>query len=383
MQASDNCRYAVIFHYQHYLDCFDGLPTVNISRRSFLKNTLASTCLLLPPTYCTASTNKPLPTTKRRILVVIQLLGGNDGLNTVIPYSCGHYYDSRPTLSIPASDVLPIDSNFGLHSSMTGLAELHKQGVLAIMLGVGCPQLSRSHFRSSDIWQTADPNKISATGWLGRYLAEVELTTKTKSHHPLAIHLDELQPKSLAGAAAVARLGPSEIQRLLRRLKQPLEQSPGSFSQKLSLVGQMIVAGYETQVYFLTLSGFDTHADQQPLHATLLRELSAGLLSFHLNLRQHGLASNVLTITFSEFGRRLAENLERGSDHGTAAVNFIIGESVRGGLYGQYPSFNDLSQGDLKPTMDFRTIYATILERWLNCDSRSILGEQFELHSFV
>ncbi len=356
---------------------------MNISRRSFLKNTLASTCLLLPPSQCTDFSRAPLPASKRRVLVVIQLLGGNDSLNTVVPYSCGHYYDSRPTLSIPADDVLPIDLDLGLHSSMTGLAELYKQGALAIMLGVGCPSLNRSHFRSNDIWQTADPNKISATGWLGRYLAEVERTTATKSYHPLAIHLDELAPKSLAGATAVARLGPTEIPQILTCQNRPAEHPPNSFLQKLSVISQMIIAGYETRVYFLTLSGFDTHANQHQLHATLLRELSDGLLSFHLDLRQHGLASNVLTITFSEFGRRLAENREHGSDHGTAAVNFIIGESVRGGLYGQYPRLSDLSQGDLKPNMDFRTIYATILERWLHSDSHSILGEHFELHSFV
>jgi uncharacterized protein (DUF1501 family) len=319
-------------------------------------------------------------------LVVIQLSGGNDGLNTVVPYGCGHYYDKRPTLSIPPDDLITINGTLGLHPSLTGLSELHKRGQLAIVLGAGYQNSSRSHCRSTDIWQTAKPTTLSTTGWLGRLLAELDHPSGLKSSFPSAVYLENSCPMTLAGsaplgilpkgAAQAAPAGPGEQPRLIA-------YPPNSFAQKIALVSQMIIAGYDTRVYFLSLTGFDTHTNQKLVHNDLLQQLSVGISTFQTNLQHHGLANNVLTITFSEFGRRLAENPEYGTDHGAAAPHFVIGGAIDGGLYGQYPNLNQLESADLKPTVDFRAIYATIIERWFGADSRSILGERFDLLAFV
>jgi uncharacterized protein (DUF1501 family) len=379
---------------------------------------------------------------QERILVLIQLAGGNDGLNTVIPFADDLYYRARPGLGIGRSAVLKLDDHFGLHPNLSELQAVWDTGELAIIQGIGYPQPDRSHFRSMDIWQSAQPEELAPrTGWLGRALdlqAEQQRAIEAMSlgggslplaltaHRVLVPTVSELsqfrrsergwtadaaqrdqlvsaalnRPASTqpAGKAEKAAVAPSVVEEhefarqafqsalrtaeRLRQLPSNPELLPGfppsELGRQLSLVTRFITADLPTRVYFLSLDGFDTHAQQLPGHAALLQELSSAVGAFLARLKEHSLHERVLVATYSEFGRRVAENGSLGTDHGAASVSFLAGGRCRGGLHGKFPSLVDLDDGDLRWTVDFRRLYAELLTRWLEIPSEPILGPGFE-----
>lgn len=364
----------------------------------------------------------------QRQLVVIQLSGGNDGLNTVIPFARGAYYDARPQIAIPEREVLKLSDECGLHPSMKGMQELFLKGNLAVIEGAGYAGPNRSHFRSIEIWQTAEPEKIGETGWLGRYLDQ---SPRPKDNPALpAVNVDAMLPKTLYARKVVVpsvnnvyefrlRTDPhfrkdreaqleafSDIYRdfqskrphaeflrkagleanqasqhllsIVKSYKGNAKYPAGKLGDGLKFISQMIAGGITAPVFTVSLDGFDTHANQLRTQAGLLKQLSDALLAFQGDLEAHGMADQVLTLVFSEFGRRVQENSGKGTDHGTAQPLFLVGTKVKGGLYGEHPSLTQLDNGDLKYTLDFRTVYATILEHWLEADSTQILGKRFE-----
>jgi uncharacterized protein (DUF1501 family) len=373
-------------------------------------------------------------TPRKRILVVVQLSGGNDGLNTVVPYGNGTYYQVRPKLAIPPNQVLPISNQIGFHPGMTGMAQLYKEGKLGIILGVGYPNPNRSHFRSTEIWQTGEPTRIVNTGWLGRYLDLAHMSDKSDNPLP-AVNVDAILPVTLSasrvivpsvanvndfrftadphyrqdrnaqltaikkmyaeyplnrpGADILKKVGMDAISasdylfQVVQKYKGTTQYPDSGFARGMKFIAQMITAGVNSQIYNINFSGFDTHAAQLRLHADLLRQLSGGLAAFQKDLEEHGVDKDVLVMTFSDFGRRVAENGSQGTDHGTAEPMFVLGNAVKGGVYGEYPSLTNLDAGDLKYQIDFRSVYSTILDRWLDADSREILGGQFENVQFL
>lgn len=369
-----------------------------------------------------------------RVLVVVQLGGGNDGLNTVVPFSDPNYYRVRPTLAIPAPGqpgngrdaALTFDdrAGIGLHPSLTGLKDLIDDGAASIVQGVGYPNPNRSHFTSMDIWQTASTD-ATGNGWLGRYYDNCCAGSPAADHAvaigrtaPLALVGDTHKPVSFESADLFRWIGAdlhddlekpyqnmnragaadgvnddSQLAFLMRTAldaqvssdqireavsKRPLVTYPGgSLSQQLQLVSAMIRAELPTRVYYVTLGGFDTHANQPFQHANLLRQLGDSLNAFYRDIKAQGNSSRVLTMVFSEFGRRVSQNASGGTDHGTAAPMYFVGEMLRPGLLGQHPSLVDLDQGDLKFNVDFRCLYAAVLADWMKADPTEILGAGF------
>lgn len=374
-----------------------------VSRRQLLISGLGLIgCCLAPPGF----RNLPFaageifsrPVSASRVLVVVQLTGGNDGLNTVIPCGEAAYYRLRPTLAIEAGREIRLSNGLGLHPSLEGLAKLYRDGKLAIVQGVGYPNFSRSHCRSTEIWQTGQPDSLAATGWLGRYLALVASAGPGRAaSRPGAVNLDPLPPLSLAGASGLAQHVINICD--LHGMSQPAAADPArkavktvpttytypetDFGRCMKIIAQMIIGGVGATVYTASLEGFDTHRGQSTTHARLLRQLSDALCALNSHLETHGADKDVLILAYSEFGRSLAENAEGGTDHGGAAPVFVVGTSVKGGVYGNHPSLKRLKDGDLAHEIDFRTVYATILDRWLGMDSRSVLGGRYDNLGFV
>ena len=366
---------------------------------------------------------KPLSGLKdNRVLVVVQLAGGNDGLNTLVPFADDNYYKLRPRLGIDAKKVLRLDDRVGLHPEMMELHKLFKDGGLAVVPNVGYPNPSRSHFRATDIWETASPSdRMWKTGWVGRYF---DAECKDVSGAMLGLRLGEQAALTLAGertrAATLAnpsllevpaegalakgldkvnqveptgiealdfiqRTG-NETQSLARRLKAvvrdvkpAVEYPPFALCQSLRLVAQMIVAEVPTRVYYVTLGGFDTHSAQLNRHAGLLQELSQALSLFRRDLQAQGHLDRVLLMTFSEFGRRASENKQLGTDHGTGNVMFLLGGKVKPGVHGVPPDLTRLDEeGDPFFKVDFRSVYAGVLHDWLNADVERVLSAQVE-----
>jgi uncharacterized protein (DUF1501 family) len=289
-----------------------------------------------------------------RILVVVELAGGCDGLNTVVPFNSDVYYQRRPRLAIPAAQVLPLDHAVGLHPSMLGLKQLFDEGKLAVVQGVGYPNPNRSHFGSRDIWHTAKPDEIGSEGWLAKYTAQSVDTYKVDTD---------------------------------RRYQSSSEYPATAFAQDLKEIAQIIAADLGVVVFHAGLGGFDTHVGQvsetssvEGRHALLLDTLSAALLAFFEDLRKMGKDQDTLIVTFSEFGRRLSENGSLGTDHGTANQIFLLSSSLAPGLYGTHPGLADGeldAVGDLVFTLDFRSVYTTVLSNWLGVDPEPVLGESF------
>lgn len=366
------------------------------------------------------------------VLVVIQLSGGNDGINTLIPYGLGGYFDARPTLAMAEGEVLAIDGKVGLHPSLQGLYDLYGKGRLAIVQGVGYPNPDRSHFRSMDIWQTAEPDKIGSVGWLGRYirtsLADVHNPLKAlqighyenKSFHADGINvpvmqtldtfrlvdpktkadwqnriaqsfLDMYDPKKQSVRIQVAcRCGAeayesvAAIQSLGAAYRNKIEYPKSAIGGDLQLIAQLLSGQSGTRVFYAQLGGFDDHAQEKVQHARLLKEMDAAIAAFYADLEENGLAERVVTVIFSEFGRRVKENGSGGTDHGTAAPVFVLGRKVKGGLYGAYPSLTDIDRnGDLKYEVDFRSVYFTLIDRWLAGDAKGVLARTYENIGFI
>lgn len=387
-----------------------------------------------------------------RVLVVLQLAGGNDGLNTIIPYRNDLYYRARPRLGIARETALQLTSELGLHPSATGLKQLYDTGHLAIIQGVGYPNPDRSHFVSTDIWSTADPEGRKHEGWIGRYFdctckgndrpnprlgiaitQEAPLAMQGKLFNPVAFGTPEELSWRGAGAnarnreafehlndsasgaskpgtmnsetsalaylqrtAMDARASAREIQqaagssgRAARMDMRPIPgknaRGSGQLGQQLSMVHRMIAAGLNTKVYYVSLGGFDTHAQQLNRHQQLMTQLGDALSEFVDSLKADGLLDRVLIVSFSEFGRRVAENASQGTDHGAAAPLFVLGGKVRAGIYGSHPKLetSELDQGDLKWQTDFRNVYATVLRNWLGTDSSKVLGGAFKPMDFL
>lgn len=359
-----------------------------------------------------------------RILVVVQLSGGNDGLNTVVPYRDELYAKSRPKLGIPSSDVIKLDDQLGLHPSLRSLEDRCSANRFTIVQGVGYPVPNRSHFESMDIWHSCHAKKDrTQSGWLGRWISEQDSNPSTDSTAihlgseplPLACQergvqvpslssLEQMRLKSkvidaqglemnsekvassegsaslldFVSTSTVAALQVSE--RLEKILAQP--DASGDFpktaiGEKLRAVSRLILSGVKTRVYYVTLDGFDTHANQPDVHATLLRQWSEALSAFLSRLEQSGQQDRVLVMTFSEFGRRVSENASQGTDHGAAAPMFLAGPRLPKIIQGPNPDLSDLDDGDLKYKIDFRSVYAAVLDSWLGTDSRKALDGDY------
>lgn len=406
------------------------------SRRDFLRAGAGSStllaCGLSVPTFLarTADAVAAGPAKGGRVLVVLQLDGGNDGLNTVVPYGDDNYRKHRPHLQVPKNQVHRIDDRMGLHPALTGLEQLLEKGQLAIVQSVGYPNPNRSHFESMAIWHAGrlhpDANR---PGWLARALDEgwgrpagdapaLHVSSSLLPHalyggqHQVPSLLDlrrfrrrlgmpegagaAKQPAAIDQVAALDRGSPGSLLQFVQRstvlsytssdrLERALRGKAASarypdnnaLGQRLRLVAQLIKAGLGTSIYYTQLGGFDTHANQQVTHFGLLREVGDALKAFLDDLSASGDARRALVLVFSEFGRRLAENASGGTDHGTAAPVFLLGGGVRPGLHGPCPNLTDLADGDPKHAIDFRQVYATVLDGWLACPSQTVLGEKF------
>jgi uncharacterized protein (DUF1501 family) len=368
-----------------------------------------------------------------RALVVLQLSGGHDGLNAVIPYGNGVYHQMRPQIGIPEDKVLHLDGEVGLHPNLTAFKSLYDQGRLAILQGVGYPSPNRSHFRSMEIWHSARPEGPAPDqGWLGAFMSEIYKVGDSPfecvnfgASVPQALRTQQAPIATLQDTASfqflVDRRLPSMKEPLLKAFGQvatrPAQKGPAvelvarnwdattsgvhaltSVTEKyqskaqypnnplartLQQVAQMLASDLGTRVVYLQLGGFDTHANEKAQHATLMTQLADSLAAFQGDLEGHGISDRVVTMMFSEFGRRVKENGSQGTDHGAAGPMFVLGTSVKGGLYGNHPSLSDLDDGDLKFGIDFRSVYATVLENWFSASAPEVLGGTFEKLMFL
>jgi uncharacterized protein (DUF1501 family) len=363
-----------------------------------------------------------------KILVVCQLSGGNDGLNTVIPYSAKQYYALRPSLAIAEGQQLPISDSLALNPALSGLKQLYDEGALAIVNGVGYPNPNRSHFASMSIWQTGDPSGHETTGWLGRYL-DATVASSQDSNPLLALSLGRERIEAMGGVSASVPtfasledvrglVGDVDAERALRAMQASGAAASASdfargvkhagqatntaldamdalaarldnyspsgqygadeFGQGFKQIAHLIGISPSTKVVYFASGGFDTHANQADKHKELLTQFSAALSAFMGEMRAIGKDGQVAVMVFSEFGRRVAENGSAGTDHGAAGPMFLAGGGLKGGLYGSYPSLTDLADGDLKHSVDFRQVYATLLRDWLGADPGSLLGAEYE-----
>ncbi len=342
-----------------------------------------------------------------RVLVVVQLSGGNDGLNTVVPFRQDDYYRFRPNLGLAKGSLHRLDDDHGLHPSMGGMSELFEEGNLAVVQGIGYPNADRSNFRSLEIWHTADPvEPAGEVGWLGR-MADALATEQSGAMPALAVETGDL-PLSMRGRDVmpptvrdprgfrvheashrfeglrdelIARPGEGELGYLrqvarttystARRMTEITDAAseveyPGhSLAQRLKLVSQLVRGGFGTRLFHLSLGGFDTHSRQKPVHQELMRQVSTALTAFQRDLEAAGVADQVVTLVFSEFGRRAKENASKGTDHGQGAPLFLMGTKVRGGLHGDAVDLSRLAEGDVPGTVDFRGVYTLLEQEWM------------------
>jgi uncharacterized protein (DUF1501 family) len=404
------------------------------NRRDFLKSSLATSTLVAMgsgtvPTFLGRSARAAAEAKANdRILVVVQLLGGNDGLNTVVPHGLDGYAKARRVLRLPTGQLQKITDQVGLHPGMGRMAKLLEDGKLAVVQGVGYPNPDRSHFRSMEIWETARTETGALeTGWLGRALdanpprpgqdipalqvgsRNLSLAFRSKRSQVPSLENLEQYKLQLAGGDAdkrAAREAIDDVARVERAADDPLlgfvrrstlaayesshrleqlgQAKAGKsnypnfgLAKRLELIAQIIKAGFGTRIYYTALDGFDTHANQLGSHAALLTELSDSVGAFHADLAGAGQANRVAVLMFSEFGRRVSENASAGTDHGAAAPVFIVGPVAKAGLVGDHPSLEDLDDGDLKHHTDFRRVYAALLESWLGLAAAPVIGEGF------
>jgi uncharacterized protein (DUF1501 family) len=387
------------------------------------------------------------------ILVVLQMAGGNDGLNTVVPYSNDDYHRSRPRIGLQAKDILKINDSIGLHPGLAGFKALYDAGHLSIIQGVGYPNPNRSHFRSTEIWQTAaDSDKNEHYGWIGRYFDNAcpgadptvgvnvgnQMPQAFAAKHPMGVSLQNPQnyrfvsnerPKpgeemssteesyrklngmdeqpmvsaednsggsigAISGSvkrsgsaidflertALDAQISSDKIRDIAGRVENKVVYPNSQLANALKLVAKLIGGGLPTRIFYASQGGYDTHTNQVGTQQRLLQDLGDSMKAFYEDMKAQGNNTRVLVMTFSEFGRRVSENANGGTDHGAAAPMFILGDKVKAGLLGKYPSLApaDLYQGDIKYNVDFRSVYAGVLERWLKTKSVPVLGRQFE-----
>jgi uncharacterized protein (DUF1501 family) len=413
-----------------------------LTRRGFLTQSLkASTLLACAPTvpqFLAATARAAEKDKDGTVLVVLEMGGGNDGLNTVIPYADDLYHKARPTLRRTKRDIVKVNDHIGLHNGLNGLQPLLNDGHLAIVQGVGYPNPDRSHFESMDIWQSADLSLANQSGWLGRAVPslhdkkgsipamqlggslplalqgaaggvvslnqqvpyQLDLGPDAKRHGPRRKLVEDLTKATDEGPGddllAFVRRRQVQTYTTLDKLKDALEadkkpnqqiapmagtlrlgEAGGALTTNLNLVARLIKQGFGTRVYYVSIDGFDTHANQMERHANLLQEVGGAIGAFFQTLKEGDHDKKVVLLTFSEFGRRVKENGSRGTDHGAASCLFVAGPPVKGGPVGDYPKLDDLDSGDLKHGIDFRRVYATLLDEWLGVDSRVVLNGQF------
>jgi uncharacterized protein (DUF1501 family) len=375
-------------------------------RRDFLLATGAATCAVLAPRFASAQTSPGY----RNLLVLVELKGGNDGLNTVVPYADPAYYALRPRIAIPREQVLQLDAQAGLHSSLAPLLPLWQAREVAIVQSVGYAQPNLSHFRSIEIWDTASRSEeVLADGWLTRAFA-AHPTPRGFAADGVVVGSSDLGPLAGTGARAVALANTAQFQRQAK-LAQPTEAPggnralahllkveadvaqaaaglqgnhafstefpQGAFGQAVRTAAQVVAANAGVAALRLSLNGFDTHQNQPGVHANLLRQLAEGLVALRGALVELDRWRSTLVLTYAEFGRRAQENGSNGTDHGTANVHFALGGTVRGGLVGPAPRLDRLENGNLVHAIEFRSLYATVLERWWGVPSSGVLGGRF------
>lgn len=401
-----------------------------LNRRKFIQTgSLASASLMLPK-FLKAFEKRKLEA-DHKIMVVVQLSGGNDGLNTVIPYRNDIYYKVRPELGIGSQKMLKLNDELGIHPALKGLKSLYDDGTLGVLNSVGYPNPDRSHFRSMDIWQTASgSDKVLSTGWIGRYL---DAQCDGCGHTTQAIEVDDTLSLALKGekkrGIAVAdprRLYATAHDGFFKSLvqnhtvhndehnvdylyktlaetmssadyiykKSKIYRSAGhypnsEFGKGLKTIAELIISGCDTRVYYISLGSFDTHVNQQPQQQRLFTQLGNGLKVFADDLKKNNRFQDVIVVTFSEFGRRVAQNASGGTDHGTANCMFLVsGGMKKQGILNEAPDLTHLDQknpelGDLIYKIDFRDVYATLLHQWLNTDDKTILGEDHQYLDFI
>ena len=366
---------------------------------------------------------------KDPVLVVVQLTGGNDFMNTLVPYTEGAYYDARPLVRVEQDEVLPIDDTLGFSPHASRLKDLYDAGNVAVVQGIGYPNSSRSHFRGMDIWHTCEPDTIATEGWVAKLIRELDpggeepltgvnigrgLPRALAAPGVTATSVGDLDNYGLMTSVEVAAERDANLE-IFKRMYTPavgagavmdylsltgrdslagaevLAQVPGQYSSSVEYgenpiakslrdVARIHTAGVGTRVFYTAHPGYDTHSHQPPVHPRLLQEMSGALSDFMQDLREHDAAEEVSILVFSEFGRRMKDN-GSGTDHGSGGGAFIVGDAVKGGLYAEYPSVKPkdwLNSEDLKHTFDFRGVYGTMLKQWMGVDAHDIVGGEFE-----
>jgi uncharacterized protein (DUF1501 family) len=402
------------------------------SRREFLRVGLSGLPLIclgssLPAfvsQFAGAQTVTGTTVSNDNILVVIQLTGGNDGLNTIVPVRDDLYYKARPNLGLKQK-LHKLSDDFALNPGLLAFKEFYDAGQLAIVNGCGYPEPNRSHFEAMAIWHTANPQNNTGAGWLGHY---IDHCRRGSDSHLFAVNIGNELPQAMVndGTPApsllsiddfrlrtdpatafdakleeelikqlnTAREGSPALQYLTRQSTNAIVAAeqirnltagyspdavyPNRLGQSLQTIAQIISGGFGTRVFYCQTGGFDTHANQQGQHENLLKNVGDSLRAFYRDLGAKGLSEKVTVMIFSEFGRRVNQNDSAGTDHGSAGPMFVLGPKVKGGLHGAYPSLSELDNGDLRFTTDFRRVYASVLQRWLNADANQVLGGAFE-----
>jgi len=397
-----------------------------IKRKQFIQLGSLATASLFVPRYMKAFEAPRMVPPGNKVLVVLQLSGGNDGLNTVIPVRNDIYYSSRPKLGIRKEDALLLTEEVGLNPALTGFKDLYEDGSLGILNSVGYPNPDRSHFRSMDIWQTAsNSNEYLNNGWLGRYL-DAQCSGCDKPVQ--ALEIDDILSLSLKGEKmnGIAMRDPKRLYNtshekyfkdvLAQHTNEPREQTvdylyktmadtlssadyifaqsklhattaqyPATgLGQSLKTIASLIFSDIDTKVYYVSLGSFDTHVGQEGQQKRLFTEMNDAIKAFVADLKTNNRFSDTLLMTFSEFGRRVTQNASAGTDHGTANnMFFVSGGLQQKGLLNAMPNLADLQDGDLKHSIDFKDVYATVLHKWLKSDDEKILGKKSSYLNFV
>jgi uncharacterized protein (DUF1501 family) len=408
---------------------------------AFLERTFFTLDAMAADSAIQTATGKDAP-----ILIVLQLAGGNDGLNTLVPFSDDAYFRARPTLAIPGTKTLRLTDHLGLNPKLTGLKSLYDEGHLAIVQGVGYPNPNRSHFRSTEIWHTASDSSVTEKyGWMGRYFdscckgedpaigvsiggqppqafaapeprgitfsrpEQYSFDLKTASDRNLADDffrsVNDFESEQMGGGSIGmlpghadgagdtldflqrtsldAVMSSDKVAEIIKRTQPGASYPSNRLADSLKLVARLIGGGMPTRVYYVAQGGYDTHSNQTGAHERLMAELDSSLTAFCADLKAQGSFERVLVMSFSEFGRRVQENTSGGTDHGAAAPLFVLGGKVKPGIYGAAPSLTQLHDGDIIHGVDFRSVYATVLSSWLKAPVEPVLKRSFPVLPFV
>ena len=397
-----------------------------IKRRHFIQVGSLATASLMLPKFLKAFEGQPTVPPGNRVVVILQLSGGNDGLNTVVPVGNDIYHNARPGLGIAGSKALRLTDEAGLHPVLDAFKEFYDDGSLGIINSVGYPNPDRSHFRSMDIWQTAShSHEYLHSGWIGRYL---DAQCRGCDKPTQAIEIDDVlspalkgnmvngmalkDPKRLFGTAnekffrdVVKQHGGTSIEEtvdyLYKTMSQTLSSADYIFKQSrlrpssaeypktelgrgFRTIASLIFSDINTKVYYVSLGSFDTHINQGAQQQRLFTDMNESVKAFVKDLKKNNRFEDVLLFTFSEFGRRVSQNASGGTDHGAANNMFLVSGGLKQkGLINAMPDLTDLQDGDLKHKVDFKNVYATVLDKWLKADSKAILGKEFELLNFI